>query len=138
MRPILFSFIALLLLTSCGFTQPARSQKPVVVSCAEARLDSSFFFHNSAKGYFQSYYKTRKESELFYAWYASEDSRYMANSVRGCYDRKNKHFHAINNLMRKNRILQRLIAQNMRQDAQAQLSELYLEEYREIFVRDIQ
>ena len=29
-------------------------------------------------------------------------------------------------------------AQNMRQESQAQLSELYLEDYRQIFVRDIQ
>jgi len=138
MRRLYFYIFSLILLSACGFMQEPRARQPAVISCAEARLDSSFYFHNSAKEFFQSYYKTRKESELFYAWYASEDSRYVANSVRGCYDRRNKHYHAVNNLMRKNEILQRLISQNMRQDAQAQLSELYLEEYREIFVRDIQ
>lgn len=137
MRRLYFFIFALIILSSCGLTEEPRARLPTV-SCAEARLDSSFYFHNSAKELFQSYYKTRKESELFYAWYASEDSRYMANSVRRCYDRRNKHYHAVNNLMRKNEILQRLISQNMRHDAQAQLSELYLEEYREIFVRDIQ
>ena len=138
MRPLYFYIFGLILLSACGLTAEPAARKQIVVSCAEARLDSSFYFHNSAKDFFQSYYKTRKESELFYAWYASEDSKYMANSVRGCYDRKNKHYHAVNNLMRKNDILQRLISHNMRHDAQAQLSELWLEKYREIFVRDIQ
>ncbi len=135
-----FSVLLLLLvfLSSCEWLQPARQSKKVDIQCAEPRLNSSFTFHDKAKEFMQSYYKTRKESELFFAWYASEDSVYMARSLKRCFDKRNKHFHAVNNVFRKNRILQKLIVQNMRQDSQAQLSELYLDEYRDIFVRDIQ
>jgi len=102
------------------------------------RLESAFDFHKQAKDFYKSFYKTRKENELFFAWYSTEDSLYMANSIRRCYDKKNKHFNAVKNLYRKNNTLQRLIVQNMRQASQSNLSELYLEDYREIFVRDIQ
>lgn len=137
MKRIIISVLILFTLSSCEMAarQPVTTVAPV---CAENRLDAAFDFHTQAKEYFQSYYKTRKENELFFAWYASEDSIYMANSVRRCYDKKNKHYHAVANLLQKNRTLQRLIAQNMRTDSQSRISELYLEEYREIFVRDIQ
>ncbi len=135
-----FSILLLLLisLSSCEWFQPASPKQNMEIQCAEPRLNSSFTFHDKAKEFLQSYYKTRKESELFFAWYASEDSVYMARSLKRCFDKRNKHFHAVNNVFRKNKILQKLIIQNMRQDSQAQLSELYLEEYRDIFVRDIQ
>lgn len=125
-------------LTACNFGTAPRPTKRINFECAETRLNSSFDFHDLAKKYYRSFYKTRKENELFYAWYASEDSIYMARSVKSCYDKKNKHFHAIRNLFQKNLTLQRLITQNMRQESQAEISELYLEEYRKIFVRDIQ
>lgn len=85
-----------------------------------------------------SYFKTRKESELFFSWYASEDSVYMAQTINNCFDKRNKHFHAVRNIIQKNKILQKLIVQNMRLDSQAQVSELFLEDYRKIFMRDIQ
>ncbi len=138
MKQILYVLLIPLLLSSCEWSQQAGRQKKVDIQCAELRLSSSFEFHNKAKDFFRSYYKTRKESELFFAWYASEDSIYMAKSIRRCFDKTNKHFHAVRNLFQKNMVLQRLIVQNMRHDSQAQLSELYLDEYRDIFVRDIQ
>ena len=138
MKRLLLLFVVTVALFSCQWTQQPRQTRKTDIQCAEGRLASSFKFHKQAKDYFRSYYKTRKESELFFAWYSSEDSIYMARSVRKCFDKKNKHFHAVRNLYQKNMILQRLIVQNMRHDAQAQLSELYLEEYRDIFVRDIQ
>ncbi|MBU2647467.1 hypothetical protein KKI24_22360 [bacterium] len=125
-------------LTSCGFGTQSQPRMKTNPQCAEVRLESAFDFHNQAKDFFRSFYKTRKESELFFAWYAAEDSLYMANSIRRCYDKKNKHFNAVSNLYNKNQTLQRLIVQNMRQESQSKLSELYLEDYREIFVRDIQ
>ncbi|MCP4751289.1 MAG: hypothetical protein GY866_10370 [Proteobacteria bacterium] len=138
MKQLFACFLILLLFSSCQLGQEPRRKKKVEISCAETRLAASFDFHEKAMDFFQSFYKTRKESVLFYAWYASEDSVYMANSVRKCYDKKNKHFHAVKNLFTKNGVLQRLIVQNMRQNSQAQLSELFLDEYRRIFVRDIQ
>lgn len=125
-------------ISACGFGTPVRPRTKVNPLCAEPRLESAFDFHNQAKDFFRSFYKTRKENELFFAWYATEDSLYMANSIRRCYDKKNKHFNAVRNLYRENQTLQRLIVQNMRQESQSKLSELYLEDYREIFVRDIQ
>lgn len=138
MRQPLIYLSILIILSSCGWGQPPQPQTKVILQCAEVRLASGFYYHENAKDYLKSYYRTRKESELFYAWYAAEDSKYMANSVRKCYDKKNKHYYSVKNLSQKNRVLQRLIMQNMRQDAQAQLSELFLEDYRQIFVRDIQ
>lgn len=128
----------LLLFSGCEWLSQPRRQEVVEIQCAETRLNAGFEFHTKAKEFFRSYYKTRKESELFYAWYASEDSNYMANSVRRCFDKKNKHFYAVRSLYQKNRTLQKLIVQNMRQDSQTQLSQLYLDEYRDIFMRDIQ
>lgn len=113
-------------------------RKKVVILCSEPRLAASFDFHKKSREFFSSYYKTRKESELFFAWYASEDSVFMARSVRQCFDKRNKHFHAVQNILQKNQIIQKLISQNMRTDAQTQLSQLFLGEYRKIFVRDIQ
>lgn len=138
MKKLLVGFLTLVLLSGCEWITGPSQVERIDVMCAETRLSASFEFHLKAKDFFQSYYKTRKESELFFAWYASEDSIYMANSVRRCFDKRNKHFHAVRNLLQKNVTLQRLIVQNMRQDSQAQLSELYLDEYRDIFVRDIQ
>ena len=88
---VLFSFFALLL-SSCNYSEP---QVIIVQSCAERLLDTSYALHARAKRIFASYYKTRRESELFYSWYATEDSTFMANSVRRCRDKKNKHFHAV-------------------------------------------
>lgn len=137
-KGILFILLIVFSLSSCEWTAQTRRKEKVEIVCAEVRLSNSFDFHNKSKEFFRSYYKTRKESELFFAWYASEDSKYMARSVRSCFDKRNKHFYAVRNLLQRNATLQRLIVQNMRQDSQAQLSELYLEEYRDIFVRDIQ
>lgn len=145
MKQLIGSILLILILTGCQFTragQKARQQEENnairQLSCAEPRLSTSFEFHQKSKDFLASYYKTRKESELFFAWYASEDSVFMARSIRECFDKRNKHYHAVQNIFQKNRILQRLIAQNMRGDGQAQISELYLEDYRKIFVRDIQ
>lgn len=138
MKKLLLFLAISLVFSGCEWLSSARRPEQVEIQCAEVSLTSSFDFYNRAKDFFQSYYKTRKESELFFAWYASEDSIYMARTVKRCFDKKNKHFHAVRSLYRKNSILQRLIVQNMRQDSQAQLSELYLDEYRDIFVRDIQ
>ena len=113
-------------------------EKPVVKTCAEPRINASFQFHQQAKNFLSSFYKTRKESELFFAWYASEDSMYMAKTLKKCWDKKNKHYHAAQNVVERNLILRKLIVQNMRMDHQTDLSELFLEDYREIFVRDIQ
>ncbi len=138
MKRILIFIFTAGFLTSCSWGTPTRTQIKISPSCAEVRLDSAFDFHQQAKDFHRSFYKTRKESELFFAWYSAEDSLFMANSIRRCYDKKNKHFNAVKNLYRKNNTLKRLIVQNMRQDSQSKLSELYLEDYREIFVRDIQ
>lgn len=126
--------------TSCSMFagESIQPKKRVKRSCAEPRLDNSFKFHIRAKEYLTSYYKTRKESELFFAWYASEDSDYMAHTIRRCWDKKNKHYHAVKNMVRKNGILQKVIVQNMRHDSQTQISELFLDDYRKIFIRDIQ
>ena len=145
MKRVAFFAVLLLFATACNFTESGQleqaemeEQQKARAMCAEPRLNTSFDFHKKAKDFFASYYRTRKESELFFAWYASEDSIYMARSVRKCYDKRNKHFYAVKNIFHKNKILQRLIVQNMRQPAQTQLSELFLDEYRKIFVRDIQ
>ena len=138
MKRLIFCCLILFSISSCEWTAQTRRQQKVEIQCAELRLSTSFDYHNKAKEYFRSYYKTRKESELFFAWYASEDSKYMARSIRSCFDKRNKHFYAVRSLFQRNAILQRLIVQNMRQDSQSQLSEIYLEEYRDIFVRDIQ
>ena len=131
-------FFISITLYSCAPSVDQREGKRVLPQCAEARLDVSFDFHKKAKNYLASYYKTRKESELFYSWYASEDSLYMANSVRKCHDKRNKHYHAVQNIYHKNRILRSVIVQNMRLDSQMLISELFLDDYRKIFVRDIQ
>lgn len=144
-RQLVGAVIVILVLSSCQFTragQKVRQQEERIairqISCAEPRLHTSFDLHQKSKDFLASYYKTRKESELFFAWYASEDSVFMARSIRECVDKRNKHFHAVQNIMERNQILQRLIAQNMRSGGQTQVSELYLNEYRKIFVRDIQ
>jgi hypothetical protein len=138
MKKFFIYCLMLLQLSGCEWLAQPRRQETIEIQCAETRLNAGFEFHNKAKDFFRSYYKTRKESELFYAWYASEDSNYMANSVRRCFDKKNKHFYAVRSLYQKNRTLQKLIVQNMRQDSQTQLSQLYLDGYRDIFMRDIQ
>jgi len=129
-----------LTLSGCSWLtdEDTAPRQRVKLLCAEPRLDNSFKFHTRAKEYLTSYYKTRKESELFFAWYASEDSDYMARTIRKCWDKRNKHYHAVKNMMRKNDILQKVIVQNMRHDSHTQISELFLDDYRKIFVRDIQ
>jgi len=145
MRFLLILVFSVLLIASCNFTQSGQAEQQrleaeqiAMLSCAEPRLFASFEFHKNAKDFLSSYYKTRKESELFFSWYAMEDSVHMAKSVRGCWDKRNKHFLAAKNVFQKNRVLERLIVQNMRQYSQSQLSELYLEDYHSLFVRDIQ
>jgi len=125
-------------IAACSPFGEAATRKKIVVFCSEPRLTASFDFHKNAREFLSSYYKTRKESELFFAWYASEDSVFMARSVKLCFDKKNKHFHAVQNILQKNKMIQELITQNMRTDAQSQLSQLFLGEYRKLFVRDIQ
>ena len=129
-----------LLLFGCSFGDPIPdpTHKPVVLECAQPRIQASLDFHSKAKDLLASYYKTRKEFELFFAWYATEDSNYMARAINKCFDKKNKHYHAIRNISKKNSILKKLIVQNMRSEDQALVSELFLEDYQKIFLRDIQ
>ena len=145
MRYFSILVFSVFLIHSCNFTQSGQedqrrleAEQSAIMSCAEPRLLASFDFHKSAKNFLSSYYKTRKESELFFSWYSMEDSVHMAKSVRACWDKRNKHFLAAKNVFQKNRVLERLIVQNMRQYSQSQLSELYLEDYHNLFVRDIQ
>jgi hypothetical protein len=129
-----------LTVSSCRGRRAETPPKTKVVrrACATKRVNLAFDHHLKAKEFLSSYYKTRKESELFFAWYASEDSNHMARLVAYCFDKKNKHFYAIKNVIKKNSILKNLIIQNMRVDSQARVSELFLEDYQKIFVRDIQ
>ena len=106
--------------------------------CANSRLKISYDLYGKAKDFFSSYYKTRKISELFYAWYSSEDSTNMAVSVGKCRDKRNKHFYAVKSLRKSNFNMQDLIVQNMRSENQTKINEIFMEEYRKIFPRDIQ
>jgi len=76
------SGIFLLSIASCSTLGEATQRKKIVVFCSEPRLTASFDFHKNSREFLSSYYKTRKESELFFAWYASEDSVFMAKSVK--------------------------------------------------------
>ncbi|MGK0288839.1 MAG: hypothetical protein ACI86H_000260 [bacterium] len=136
MKKIGLFVLFLILVSSCTILRPTR-KKVVLRKCASPVVEVSYTLHQRAKSYFSSYYKTRKEEELFYAWYASEDSNYMANKVRRCRDKRNRHFHAIRNLLYRNQQLQRLIVQNMRTEEHLRISELFLDEYRKVFPRDI-
>ena len=140
MKKLLFFSLFVLSLSSCAsFANEQQVPRTKVrAACAETRLESGFRFHDKARDFLKAYYLTRKESDLYFAWYAAEDSQYMAQTIGKCYDKRNKHFHAAKNLFHKNNVLRRLISQNMRTDSQAQISELFLEDYRKIFVRDIQ
>ena len=140
MKKILWILLVGLTLSACStFTSESDvPRRKIKVACAEPRLESSFKFHDKAVDFLKSYYKTRKESELYFSWYASEDSLYMAKTIGKCFDKRNKHFHAVRNVISKNNTLRRLIVQNMRQDSQAEVSALFLGDYRKIFVRDIQ
>ncbi len=129
-----------LILFGCSFGEPIPdpSAKPEVIECARPRIQASLDFHSKAKDLLASYYKTRKEYELFFAWYATEDSNYKARAIGKCFDKRNKHYHAVRNINKKNNILKKLIVQNMRTEDQSHVSELFLEDYQKIFVRDIQ
>jgi len=136
---LLFSLVVLLIAGCSAFADDKQlPRKRTLIACAEPRLASGFKFHDRAREFLKKYYLTRKESDLYFGWYASEDSQYMAKTIARCYDKRNKHFHAAQNLFRKNEVLRKLISQNMRTDSQAEISELFLEDYRNIFVRDIQ
>lgn len=140
MRKLIYLFLMAFILASCTWfaSEDQMPRQKVRLACAEPRIQSSFNFHDKARDFLRTYYKTRKESDLFFAWYASEDSLYMAKTIRRCYDKRNKHYHAVKNVIHKNDVLRRLIVQNMRMDSQAEVSELFLDDYRKIFVRDIQ
>jgi len=140
MKKLLFFGLLMLSLSGCSMMASDKQlpTKKVRYACAEPRLESGFKFHDRARGFLKTYFLTRKESDLYFSWYASEDSQYMAKTIARCYDKRNKHFHAAQNLFHKNQVLRKLIAQNMRTDSQAEISELFLEDYRNIFVRDIQ
>ncbi|MDT8447440.1 MAG: hypothetical protein RRB13_11165 [bacterium] len=138
MKKLLILLLFAMAMGACSMGGDDMPRQQVRQACAEPRLASSFKFHDRALDYLRTYFKTRKETDLFFAWYASEDSLYMARTINRCYDKRNKHFHAVRNVIQKNEVLRKLIVQNMRTDSQAEVSELFLDEYRKIFVRDIQ
>ena len=105
--------------------------------CSRLRLDGGFQLYESSKKYLFDYYKNRQLKELFIAWYFSEDSKFLAMGVRKCPDKKNKHFYALKTLLRKNAIIQDLIAVNMRTAEHANLTEIYLDDYERLFPTDI-
>lgn len=136
---ILFMFI----LDGCTLFAPKQTKTTstttkAVRTCADLMIKGGFGFYDKAREFLESYYKSRKESELYFAWYATEDSKKMAQNVGRCPDKRNKHYYALKNLYSKNRIIQRLIAQNMRMPEQMRLAEIFLDQYRAIFPRDIQ
>lgn len=134
-------YLSLLLgffLVSCSGGPILRQEPKVVeVSCTESRLDTAYDFYEKSRGFLESFYKTRRESELYYSWYSSEDSVYMISTVKRCTDKRNKHFYAAQNLLRRNKAIQKLILGNMRTEDQAEVAGIFLENYRKIFPRDI-
>ncbi|OGG99984.1 MAG: hypothetical protein A2600_11295 [Candidatus Lambdaproteobacteria bacterium RIFOXYD1_FULL_56_27] len=140
MKKPLLILMVVALLAGCSSiaSEDQLPPKPPAFACAEPRLESAFRFHEKSKDFLKAYYTTRKESDLYFSWYASEDSLYMARTIGKCWDKRNKHFHAAQNVFQKNGVLRNLIVQNMRTDSQSAISELFLEDYRKIFVRDIQ
>lgn len=140
MKKYLFLFlISSFVLASCLGRPVVNETQPEIeiVSCTETRLDAAYVFYDKSRSFLESFYKTRRESELYYAWYSSEDSMYMVASVKGCRDKKNKHYYAAKSLFKKNKAIQKLILGNMRTEDQAEVAEIFLESYRKIFPRDI-
>ena len=139
LRASILTLLSLIFLSGCSLFQDTGGETDQTAqrSCANIMIEGGFDFHDKAKDFLSSYYKSRRESELYFAWYATEDSTQMARNVARCPDKRNKHFYALKNLYRKNRTLQKVIVQNMRMPEQMRIAEIFLEDYRNLFPRDI-
>ena len=105
--------------------------------CSNRMVKGALTYHRNSKNYLKNYFISRTQTQLYYAWYAAEDSKYLADNVKKCRFKKNMHFNAIKNLNRMNYILQKTIARNLRSTDQNEIGELYFDEYRAIFPLDI-
>jgi len=105
--------------------------------CANTRIQQAQRFHENGKKYLKAYLANRQLYYLFYAWYASEDARYMSESVKRCGYKLDRHYFAVKHISRINYYLQENITINMRDKEYRQMGEVFLAEYRSVYPRDL-
>jgi len=106
--------------------------------CADQKVNVAFDLSKRSQYYLGTYYQTRKPSELFYSWYASQESQAVLNAVKYCWDKKNKHFRAVQNLHETNQNLIKNIRINFRSANYNTLNQIFWDDYQKTFPRDLQ
>ena len=111
--------------------------KKVVIQCANKKVTFAKDLQARSKRYLKNYYRYRNTSSLYFSWYALEDSNFVLDSIKNCDDKSNKHFYAVQNMSRQNTTPADLISKNTRSKDYLSFTELYLDEYYQIFPRDL-
>ncbi len=126
---------ATLLLSSCGLQFGQGLQEPEV--CSRKRLDAAIISYEDAKDQFEKHFATRTDTALIYAYHGSKDAVRLARSIRDCFDFEEIFKEEATELIKSNRMLQRLIVINLRDsDPQVAIS-LFSGQYRDIIKNDI-
>lgn len=125
--------VGLLVLQGCA----ADRLNTVRRSCAKDRMLLAYELQNEAKAQLAFYFKQRSESNLSYAYHASKDSMLVARSVRSCFDFNRNVKREALDIIRINRLMQKLVVSNMRDQDPGMVAGLFGDQYREIFKNDI-
>ena len=120
-------------------TQPGRKSQTRPESklavCANTRIEQAYQLQSLAKNYLSEYYKYRAAGSLYKSWYALEDSNHLATTVARCDDKRNRHFFAVENIVKQNSTLEKLIAINNRPGLSFEARELFLDDFHKISPR---
>lgn len=115
-----------------------KTENPKEESCADTKMNLAFDLYKRAKYYFGSYYQTRSATDIYFSWYAVQESNAVLNFLSLCKDKKNKHFLATENILKLNQELAKNIRLNLRTPSYGSLTLIFWEEYKKTFPRDIQ
>jgi len=139
MRNVLLILLGLIaFLSGCTkVTELTGLGKPPAISCAETLIDQAYGLYGEAKLELARHYDNRDSSHLFDAYYAALDSVLVARSVAKCPDRQKNDIHAIRNITKLNRTLQRIVRLNMRDDDPRGLLSVYRNQYELVIPNDI-
>ena len=98
-------------------------------NCASVVIERAFKLHEDAKSGLALFFDERSDNRLYQAFYAASDSVYESRKVKNCWDRRNSHFYAMQNLQEMNTSLARIIRRNMPDNDQGEMISVYRNQY---------
>lgn len=104
------------------FTSDKKNSK---TSCARIAIERAFKLHENAKYSLALFFEERSDNQLYKAFYAASDSVRESRKVKKCWDRRQSHYYAMQNLKQMNTSLAYVIRRNLPDDDKGEMISVY-------------